>query len=194
MKKFHYITVLLLLILVGCKNGNKEMLDTSKLEKVNLEEYKLTEEEEKTLPIIYTAPSLKVGLDALPFKMKLPYTLPFEALPYQSMQIRDLKHDGKKIEVYVVTYGKDKKSNITFWIESNHPAIDNSRLNYNELKLNHDVIGQYNNNALYFQFNDISYSIIYRNPNISEERHQKEIVNIANQIINKLYISNLIPF
>ena len=89
MKKILSISALVLLLLVGCQGAkNNNVLDTSKLKKVEMND--VSKEQQKKMPITYEAPSLKDGLDALPFEIKLPKDLPFDAKPFQPPVINDM--------------------------------------------------------------------------------------------------------
>ena len=75
MKK--YIIICGLLFLVGCSNG----LDTSKLS-----ESKKGEGESIKF---YSASSVEVAIDALPYEVNLPETLPFQSDGFNSLGITD---------------------------------------------------------------------------------------------------------
>jgi hypothetical protein len=63
-------------------------------------------EQQKNMPIAYEASTLKDGLEALPFEMKLPKKLPFDAKSFQPPFINDMAHDGKKLMVEFKTSSK----------------------------------------------------------------------------------------
>ncbi|WHY85996.1 hypothetical protein QNH39_26035 [Neobacillus novalis] len=174
------ITALLSLVLTGCGGNQTGVLDTSKLEKVEYEH--LTKEGEKKLPILYDAPSLKVGRNALPYEMKLPKKFPFKVYRY-AFNIRDLKHDGKHLRATFVADVKDENAKFQFKIEASHPIEKNNLINVTEIKLDDKVRGEYKGNTLYFQLKGVSYKIIYWNEEISKEQQQKEIIDMANEII-----------
>lgn len=71
MKKLSFIPIILVLMLFGCQQKQNDALDTSKLEKVE-QTGNVTEEQLKSIPIPYNVPSLKVGLEALPFEVNPP--------------------------------------------------------------------------------------------------------------------------
>lgn len=183
MKKFLFFSVLLLLVLAGCQNSKNGELDTSKLTKVDMED--VTEEQKKKIPITYEAPSVEVGLEALPFEMKLPEKLPFDALPFQPPIINDFTHDGKHLMVEFRTFSKNKEEKIILMITADYPSEKREEPNFEEVTLDNGVIGEYRNNTLVFQLDDVSYSVAYVNKNIPVEQHQKEIVEMANQMLNK---------
>ena len=47
-----------------------------------------------------------------------------------------------------------------------------------------DIQGEFKGNALYFQLEDVSYNIIYWNGEISKEQQKKEVIKMANEMIN----------
>lgn len=46
-----------------------------------------------------------------------------------------------------------------------------------------DTRGELKGNSLYFQFEEVSYNIVYRNEEITDEQQQKELIKMANEII-----------
>ncbi|WP_088043258.1 hypothetical protein [Bacillus sp. EAC] len=97
MKKILFFSLTLILILFGCEKRMNQSLDTSKLKK--FEQPNLTKEQRKMIPITYKASSLEEGLNALPFKLKIPKNLPFKVVPSESLQIDDYNHNGRKLGV-----------------------------------------------------------------------------------------------
>jgi hypothetical protein len=93
MKKSWFIPIILLLLLMGYQQKQNDALDTSKLEKV-VQTEDVTEAQPKSIPIFYKVPTLKAGLETLPFDVTLPEDLPFDGMPFK-MTIKDFKHDGK---------------------------------------------------------------------------------------------------
>ncbi len=184
MKKFLSVSILLLFILSGCQDAKNGVLDTSKLKKVEMKD--VTEEQKKVISITYEAPSVKTGLDALPFEMKLPKKLPFEAKPFQPPVIDDMSHDGKLLRVEFKTSSKtnyEQQIILMIFVFNGQDEFDGS--NSEQVKLNNDVVAYYLNKSLSFNQDGVSYTITYMNDNISKEQHKKEIVEIANQMLNK---------
>jgi hypothetical protein len=145
----------------------------------------VTEEQAKILPITYEAPSVKVGLDALPFEMNLPEELPFDAKPFQPPVINDMSHDGKKLMVEFKTSSKtDYEQQIILMITvfNSDDSLDTSNLE--QIKLKNNIDAYYANKSISFKQDGISYTIGYINENIPREQHKKEIIEIANQIVN----------
>ncbi|WML48830.1 hypothetical protein RCG23_01480 [Neobacillus sp. PS3-34] len=181
MKKLFLILALLLLLLVGCQDPKNGTLDTSKLNKVEMKD--VTKEQKKNIPITYKAPSVKVGLDALPFEMKLPGNLPFDAKPFQAPIINDQNHDGKKLSVEFTTSSKRKEDKIFLRINAFNEEFLETNQELEKINLNKKHTGYYNNNLLNFHSKGISYTIVYMNEKISKEQHKKEIAEMANQIL-----------
>lgn len=98
MKRILLFSLTVTLILFGCDNRMNQSLDTYKLKK--FEQPNLTKEQRKMIPITYEASSLEEGLNALPFKVKIPKNLPFKVVPSESLQIHDYNHNGKKLGVH----------------------------------------------------------------------------------------------
>lgn len=78
MKKITVVALIFGLLLTGCQQKTNGTLDTTNLVKTE-PEGNVTEEQLKSIPINYQAPSVQEGLEALPFKIKLPSEFPFEA-------------------------------------------------------------------------------------------------------------------
>lgn len=182
MKKFMLFLILLLLVLAGCQNIKNGKLDTSKLKKVEMED--VTEEQKERMPATYEAPSVEVGIEALPFEMKLPREIPFDAHPFQPPIIDDMKHDGKLLMVNFKTFSKNKEEQIILMIMADYPVVDYDMPNSEDITLDNGLIGKYQKNSLMFNIDNVSYTVTYVNPNIPLEQHQKEIVEMANQMLN----------
>ncbi|QED47993.1 hypothetical protein [Cytobacillus dafuensis] len=111
MKKLIFISVLLLLILYGFKGYKEKTFDPSKLKIINT----AWDEQGDETYIKYEASSVKDGIAALPFKIKLPKTIPFKTDGYKPTIIEDLENDGKKL---MVTFSANSKEAI-----QDHPII-----------------------------------------------------------------------
>jgi hypothetical protein len=181
-KKLLSVSALILLLLVGCQDTKDWKLDTSKLTKVEMKD--VTEVQAKKIPITYEAPSVKVGLDALPFEMSLPEELPFDAKPFQPPVFNDMTHDGKKLMVEFRTSSKmNDEQQIILMISVVNGDDGFDTANSEQVKLNNDVDAYYLNKSISFKQDEISYMIGYMNENISKEQHKKEIIEIANQMV-----------
>jgi hypothetical protein len=175
--KLFSIMAIILLLLLGCENPKDGYLNTSKLEKVE------DGSKEQGIPISYKAPSLKDGLKAIPFNMKLPKDLPFDAEPFQPDMIYDDSHDGKIVTADFITHSKNKEDNIELKIRAfNHEFLEYSQ-EAEKINLNNEITGYYYGKMLNFHIEGISYTIGYINDAISIEQHKKEIVDMANQIL-----------
>ncbi|GGB55575.1 hypothetical protein [Fictibacillus barbaricus] len=181
MKKLWLVPVLLISILVGCNDGRNGKLDTTKLEKVE-PLGNVTEEQLKSTPISYKVSSLDEGLDSLPFELKIPKDIPFDADPLQISTIEDFKHDGKNIRVNFSTIAKKKTYVILLMITVHNFKVEYSGA-WEDIKLSDGVVGNYNGNAITFVKDGIYYDISYNNKNISVEQHKKDIIKIANQML-----------
>jgi hypothetical protein len=175
------VLALVFFLLVGCQVGNNE-LDTTKLKKVEMKD--VTEEQKKNMPFTYEAPSVKVGLAALPFEMKLPKKLPFEANPFQPPIINDMNRDGKILNVDFRAFSKNKKENIILMVKASYPVRDSQIPNAEKVKLKNDVVGEYLANGVSFLLDDVSYDVVYVNKNIPVDQHKEEVMQIANQMID----------
>jgi hypothetical protein len=182
LNKIKAISALILLLLVGCQSITSGTLDTSKLNKVEMGD--MTEEQKKVLPTTYEAPSVEVGLDALPFEMNLPDKLPFDAQPFQPPVIMDMTHEGKKLMVEFRTFSKKKEENIIFMITASYPVDDSQVPNAEEIDLKNGVIGQYLGNTISFKLEEVVYDVVYVNKNIPIEQHKEEVIRLANEMIN----------
>ena len=181
MKKLSFIPIILVLLLFGCQQKQNVALDTSKLEKVE-QTGNVTEEQLKSIPILYNVPSLKEGLEALPFEVNPPKDFPFEAMPLK-MTIEDFKHDGKELQVNFDSVSKNKEDNIIFIITVHNFKIEYAEGPGEEVELADGTIGDYMKGTLVFEKDGIYYSVGYYNPNISEEQSMKDNIAIANQML-----------
>lgn len=181
MKKLITYSVLIFLLLLGCQKPEDGILDTSKLTKVEMHD--VSEEQENHIPITYKAPSVKVGLKALPFEMILPEHLPFDAEPFQPSVITDQNHDGKMVSAEFITNSKNKDNPILLKISAfNHEFLDVNQ-EAEKINLTNEITGYYYEKMLNFHTKGISYIIFYMNDTISKDQHKKEIVDLANQIL-----------
>jgi hypothetical protein len=184
-KKF-LTTILILFILIGCQNEDisntpDQTLDTSKLTKEDSE----SESGYDFSFDIYKAPSLEVALDAIPFDVKLPEDLPFEAEPFKVMNIYDFEKDGKKVEIDFLTVskniGESSTNSFLFINASNYDMTGAVTDNIEEVEIGSDVEGEYNDSSLTFSAEGVFYKIMLdttENVNIKEE-----LVQIAKQMI-----------
>lgn len=180
MKKILSVSSFILLLLVGCQDTKNRTLDTSNLKKVEMDD--VAAEPKKKILITYEAPSVKAGLEALPFNMKLPEKLPFEATPFQPPTINDMSRDGKKLMVEFKAFSKNKDDQTTLMITTFSEEVEIDITNFEQVRLKDGVVAGYSNNVLQFNKGGVSYVITYMNKNISDEQHKQEITDIANQM------------
>lgn len=178
MKKTLLLAALLLIILSGC---NK--LDTSNL-KVKEPEDEATDHQIKNRPITYVADTLEDGLNALPFDVVLPENLPFEAAPFEAPMIMDLNHDGRMLMAQFKAYDKGNKE-IMLLIQTDFPVVESSVPESEKIELSNEMKGFYSKNSIAFQLKDVAYSLIYMNETITPAEHKEELIQLANQIIDK---------
>ncbi|MFD2444136.1 hypothetical protein ACFSO7_09095 [Bacillus sp. CGMCC 1.16607] len=182
MRKLFSFSVIILLFLVGCQNTKNGILDTSKLSKVEMQD--VAEEQENHIPSSYKAPSVKVGLEAIPFKMTLPKNLPFDAKPFQPPTITTNFQDNKKVRIEFSTNSKNKKDKIILGISAfNGEFLEMGDDEADKISLNNEIQGYYNQNLLKFYSNGISYLIHYKNDTIPKNQHKKDMIKLANQIL-----------
>jgi hypothetical protein len=172
---------LILLLMADCQNTKDVELDTSQLEKIKMED--VSEEEENNIPITYQAPSVKVGLEALPFEMNLPEKLPFDATSFHPPVINDSTHDGKKVWVEFTANSKKPEDNIQLRISAFNDEFLERNQEAEKINLKKEIIGYYHQKMINFHYMGVSYTIVYINDTISMDQHKKEIVDLANQIL-----------
>ncbi|MCM3572457.1 hypothetical protein M3172_04600 [Mesobacillus subterraneus] len=135
----------------------------------------------KRILILYNVPSLKVGLDALPFEVKPPKDLPFDAMPLK-MTIEDFKHDGKELRVDLMSVSKIKEDNIIFMISVHNFKVAYAESLGDEVQITEGDVGYYNG-SLSFEKDGIYYNIGYNNPNIPEEQIKEDTIALAKQML-----------
>lgn len=181
MKKLSFIPIVLVLLLFGCQQKQNDALDTSKLERVE-QTGNATEEQLKSIPIQYNVPSLKVGLEALPFELNPPKDFPFEAMPLK-MTIEDFKHDGKELVVNFNSFSKNKEDNIIFMITVHNFKVEYGGPLGEEVQLSDGTVGNYHEGSLIFTKEGIYYMLGYSNPDITSIQLKKDIIALANQML-----------
>ncbi|WP_313802845.1 hypothetical protein [Cytobacillus sp.] len=184
MKNIITIAAIVLFLLVGCQNIQNGTLDTSKLTLIEMND--VTDAQKEKMPVTYQAPSVKEGLSALPFEMKLPAHLPFNAQAFQPPTITDMSHDGKLLMVDFKTSSKSNsgEANILM-ITAINSKVESDLTSSKVVKLSSGVMAYSTNKSLSFYLDGISYSITYINDDIPQEQHKNEIIDIANQMIEQ---------
>ncbi|MCM3123033.1 MULTISPECIES: hypothetical protein [unclassified Mesobacillus] len=180
MKKLSFFPIIFVMLLVGCQQKQNGTLNTDKLEKAE-QAGNATEEQLKSIPIPYNVPSIKVGLEALPFEVKPPKDLPFDAMPLK-MTIEDFKHDGKELQVDLMSVSKNKDDKIILMISVHNFKIKYAESLGEEVQITKGVAGYYNG-TLSFVKDGIYYNIGYTNPNISADQIKEDTIAIAEQML-----------
>lgn len=184
MKKIITVSALFFFLLAGCQNTENGMLDTSKLTKIEMTD--VSDAQKEKMPITYQAPSVKDGLSALPFEMKLPENLPFDAQPFQPPAITDMSHDGKQLMAEFKTSSKSNAGkSIILMITAINSEGEFDRSTSEEVKLNRGITAYYTNKTLSFNLDKVSYTITYMNGEISKDQHKSEIIDVANQMVEQ---------
>ncbi|WP_445492149.1 hypothetical protein [Niallia sp. 03133] len=78
---------------------------------------------------------------------------------------------------------KDKIEPIHLMITAHSPIGENNNTNFKEIKLKDGTIGQYFGNSLVFNRDHVSYEVLYKNESIPKDQLEKEIIEIANQML-----------
>jgi len=207
MNKILLLCLILIIILVGCENRNNDSLDTSELKKI--EQPHLTKEQRKIIPIRYGSSSLKEGLSALPFKIKIPKKFPFKVEPIESLVIDDIDHNGGKLNVQydLSHFDKSKLFVVVVSIHNYNPELNyvldtaksdeivilkggvrgsytgHSSLGVsnrlNETKESEDLI----ENTLIFEKAGMYYELTYVANFATSEKIKQYVINIANQML-----------
>ncbi|CAM3913365.1 hypothetical protein GCM10009865_54330 [Aeromicrobium ponti] len=158
MKQIITVSALILFFLVGCQNNDNGTLDTSKLTEIQMND--VSDAQKEKMPITYEATSVKEGLSALPFEIKLPEKLPFDAKPFQPPTINDMSRDGKKLMVEFKTTSKgNAEQPIILMITALNSEEDLESSNSEEVKLNNEETAYYTNKSLSFNRDGVSYTI-----------------------------------
>lgn len=175
---FSVAALIFVLLLTGCQQKANGTLDTTNLVKTNPEA-----EELDNVPILYQAPSLKEGLEALPFKINLPEELPFDAMPLKLTSIEDFKHDGKELRVDFNSISKNEEDKIMLIISVHNFKVEYAEPAGEDVELADGVVGNYKGNSLIFERDGIYYSIAYNNDNISVAELKEHMVGMAKQML-----------
>lgn len=179
MKKMLFIFALLLLFLFGCQNDQNKTFDPSKLNIIST----AWDKNGNIASIKYVAPSVKDGIKALPYKIKLPKEIPFETDGFKPAFIDDLDNDGKNILAIHNAYSKEIFQGDPTSLKiraANFDISPRQLINYNDVDLKNGVIGKYHSGNLYFQINDVTYHVFLF---FDVEQDQKVLIEIANQMV-----------
>lgn len=183
MKKMLFIFAILLLFLFGCQDDKDKTFDPTELNIIRT----TWDENGNVTSINYVAPSVKDGIKALPYKIKLPKKIPFETDGFKPAFIDDIENNGKKILVTHSAYSKEifqgnptvlKIRAYNFDISPPKPKY------YDEVELKNGIIGKYHPGDLYFQIGDVEYHIFMMlKGGLEVEQDQKGLIDIANQMV-----------
>ncbi|MFD1738706.1 hypothetical protein ACFSCX_19505 [Bacillus salitolerans] len=187
------IIFILMVILSGCQLGRSDLLDTSKLEKEEIEG-NLTEEQLSGIPTLYKAPSLEVALDAVPFTVNLPEALPFETEGFKVIAIQDWgdRDDKKDISIELQAWGEASApmdKNVTIMIHDFEVTYSTSGIKItldNGIEARYDMDHKAGGN-IYFVHKGLIISISYTD---KEKEFEKEkvldvLVTLANQMLKE---------
>ncbi len=181
MKKLVFMSGLLLLLLLGCKDNKELTFDSSELKVIHT----ASDAQGNETHIRYEAESVKKGIEALPFLIKFPHTIPFETDGFEPVIIDDLENDGTKLVVTFRAYSKEEISAHPMILKIrayNFDIYPHQPKYYDEVKLKNGVLAKYSSTNLYFLIDDIEYHLhIFGLPN--DEISRKELIDIANQMI-----------
>lgn len=169
-KKLYLILLCLLIIIIfttiGIKASNQK-LDTSNLTPIGFEGK------------VFKAPSLKVGLEALPFHVKFPTFYSDSGYKIGSIITED-EYQKIRVKFSLVAIQADKWINMVA-ANYNYKNIKDSNVTLaNNLKAYYfkreDIA------ALYFKKDDVYYLISYKNNEQSASESKKALINIANSL------------
>lgn len=81
-------------------------------------------------------------------------------------------------------YDKGNKE-IMLLIQTDFPVVESSVPESEKIELYNEMKGFYSKNSIAFQLKDVAYSLIYMNETITPAEHKEELIQLANQIIDK---------
>ncbi|MBS4220297.1 hypothetical protein KHA96_18505 [Bacillus sp. FJAT-49711] len=182
-----FVLSLSLLLISGCLGSNPKKLNTSILKSISE-----TKNEKGEIGLTeYEAPTLKDGLKSLPFKVKLPHDFPFDFVGYLPPVIYDLDGDRKKLLVMFNTTPIAKEG-IGVIVKAYYPKDEvngepdtsiSSKPRYSEVELKNGVVGRlYNSDNVFFDIDDVTYSVYYLDFYKSDNQVYEDIIDIANQM------------
>lgn len=166
MKKF--VLACSLLLLAGCSNS----LDISQL----------TEEKGSESGFIkfYSAPSVEVAIDALPYEVNLPEELPFKTEGFKSLGITDIGGKGQNLDAQFMAM--DHRYN-RLLISTTTGETDYSDRKPVEITLNNGYQAFYTApNQLDVIVKDITYSYTLDMPEVDEKELKKDLLKLAEQL------------
>ncbi len=166
MKK--YIIISGLLFLVGCSNG----LDTSQLSE--------SQQGEEGFIKFYSAPSVEVAIDALPYEVNLPEQLPFETEGFKSLGITDFGGKGQNPEAQFIAID-EKENNLILSTTTAHRDYPDS--DPEKITLDNGYQAFYTApNGLDVIVKDITYSYTLLMTDLEEKQVKEELMKLADQL------------
>ncbi|WP_010632837.1 hypothetical protein [Sporolactobacillus vineae] len=182
MKKLKTLFLLLvcLAVLTGCQsNRNGGSLDTSILQKDKSIGQTLSDSNK--LPVKYTAKSATIALRALPWDMTLP-KIPFKSRGYSDIEIQDVKHDGKQVDVSFTAFSSDARQILSITANNYNGTYENP--SENNIRLRKGVNGHYSSKgAITFRYNRINYKASLQDERANKNKLRDIITILANQMI-----------
>ena len=129
----------------------------------------------------YSAPSVEVAIDALPYEVNLPETLPFQSDGFNSLGITDYGGTGQNPEGMFMA--KDKKENSlilsTTTLQLEYPDSDPE-----EITLKNGYQAFYTApNSMDVIVKDITYAYTLIMPELDEKQIKDELLNLAEQLV-----------
>lgn len=168
------------------ENKLPNTLDVTSLKEVKAEEA-------HSLQTKYEASSTEGALEALPYKLALPKTLPFEAEPFKVKNIEDLHaKDGQEIHIKLKTVPVQQKEK--GWVilsADDQKQLKNDYGITEDIQISETVEGKFKSNTsmkssiIYWNVNRVNYAVHYKNEAapFSVSRHKKILIDLANQVI-----------
>lgn len=157
-----------LLMLAGCSNS----LDTSQLTE--------SKESEDGFIKFYSAPSVDVAIDALPYEVNLPEKLPFKTVGFKSLGITDIGGKGQNPDAQFMA--SDKQDN-NLLLSTTTGNIDYPDSNPEEITLNNGYQAQYSlPNQLDVIVKDVTYSYTLNMSELNENELKDELLKLAEQL------------
>lgn len=178
--KMLFLLMLCLTVFTGCQsNRNGGTLDTSILQKDKSIGQTLSDS--RTLPASYTAKSAKIALNALPWEMTLP-KIPFKSRGYSNIEIQDVKHDRKQVDVNFTAFSSDARQILS--IAANNYNGTYADVSNNEIGLKKGVSGRYSSKgAILFRYKKVNYKVALQDEKTSKSNLREIIIVLVNQMI-----------
>lgn len=153
---------------MGCSNG----LDTSQLIE--------SQQGEVGAIMFYSAPSVVVAIDALPYEVNLPERLPFQTDGFKSLGITDYGGKGQNPEGQFMAIDEKENSLILSNTTAHRDYPDSDP---EEITLNNGYQAFYTApNGLDVIVKDITYSYTLIMAELEEKQIKEELLNLAEQL------------